>query len=367
VKKYQIVEEWIRTRIVENRILPGEKLPSESELCSSFEVSRNVVRQALVNLVHEGWLETVKGVGTFCRTRVAGHELSTNIGFVCFFTGSYIFPEIIRGCDHVLYRKGFHLLLNQSEYDLAKERNILLNLKKKGVDGVIIEPVYSEDHPDASNADILLEMRAQGVAVVLCDNCYPRANFNYVCLDDEEGGRLAASHLWERGHRRIGVFFQSDYQVKQARRRGVEEYLAEKGAPVRKEWIIGFTGQGSQSRGPDAARRFFAETVDLPTAIVCSSDEDALQLVQEAEARGLRIPEDLSIIGFDNSKIAQLGKISLTSVEHPSFFLGETATNILLEQIHNPNLNLLTRKTIVPRIIERSSVRSLHRTITRRI
>lgn len=359
MKKYEIVEQWIRSQIIENRILPGEKLPSESELCGQFGVSRNVVRQALTNLVHEGWLETVKGVGTFCRSRVSGRELSTNIGFVCFFTGSYIFPEIIRGCDHVLYRKGFHLLLNQSEYDVAKERNILLNLKKKGVDGIIIEPVYSDDNPQASNADVLLEMQMQGVAVVLCDNCYPHQEFSSVCLDDTAGGRLAAAHLWERGHRKIGVFFESDYQVKQARRRGVEGYLREQGRPVPPEWSIGFAGQGSKSGAAEAARRFFAEASELPTAMVCSSDEDALHLIREAESRGLRIPEDLSIVGFDNSKVAQLEKIALTSVEHPSFFLGETATNILLEQIHNPALSLTTKKTISPRIIERSSVRAL--------
>ena len=74
---------------------------------------------------------------------------------------------------------------------------------------------------------------------------------------------------------------------------------------------------------------------------------------------GVSVPGDLSIVAFDNSKIAQLERISLTSVEHPSFFQGETATNILLEQINNPTLTLVTRKTIIPRIIQRSSVRAL--------
>lgn len=359
MRKYQIVEEWIRSGIAENRILPGDRLPSENELCTQFEVSRNVVRQALVNLIHAGLLESVKGVGTFCRARTTGRELTTNVAFICFFAGSYIFPEIIRGCDHVLYRKGFHLLVNQSEYDPAKERNILLSLKKKGIDGVIIEPVYSEEAPELSNAEILSEMRWQGVAVVLCDNRYPNDDFSYVCLDDREGGKVAASYLWDRGHRAVGVFFQRDYQVKQARRLGVESYLESRGAPVAEEWKIGFTGQGRQSCASEAAARFFEETSPLPTAIVCSSDEDALHLIREAEGRGLRIPEDLSVVSFDDSKIAQLEKISLTSVEHPSFYLGETATNMLLEQIYHPSLRILDRKIIVPQIVERSSVRSL--------
>lgn len=357
--KYARIEEWIRSSIAENRILPGDKLPSESELCAQFEVSRNVVRQALTNLVHEGLLETVKGVGTFCRARISGGGLTTNIAVILFFSSSYIFPEMIRGCDHVLYPRGFHLFLNQSEYDLVKERNILLGLKKKGVDGVIIEPIYSDEAPDLSNVEILSDMRSQGMPVVLCDNRYPVDDFSYVCLDDREGGRLAASYLWERGHRTIGVFFQRDYQVKQARRLGVESYLEGRGAPVPENWKIGFTGQGQQSRATEAAARFFEANSRLPTAIVCSSDDDALHLVRETERRGLRVPEDLSVVSFDDSKAAQLGKIALTSVEHPSFYLGETATNMLLEQIYHPELHIIDRRIIVPRIIERSSVRSL--------
>jgi GntR family transcriptional regulator of arabinose operon len=196
------------------------------------------------------------------------------------------------------------------------------------------------------------------VAVGLCDNCYPEDDFSYVCLDDRAGGALAAEYLWRRGHRKIGVFFESDYQVKQARRLGAEAYLEDKGAPIPDRWKVGFTGQGPQSRASEAAAKLFSAEGELPTAVICSSDEDALHLIREAEAQGLRIPDDLSVVGFDNSKIAQLEKVSLTSIEHPSFFIGETATDALLEQIHNPNLAVLTRKTITPRIVERTSVRS---------
>lgn len=357
MKKYERVERWIRTAISDGRISPGEKLPSESQLCQQFGVSRNAVRQAIRNLIVEGSVESLKGVGTFCRSRPADGRLSTNIGFVDFFTSSYIFPEIIRGCDHVLFKRGFHLLLNQSEYDLDKERRILLNLQRKRVDGVIISPVY--DGGERSNVDLLEKLQEEGIAVVLIDSYLPGNDFGMVTLDDRHGGREAASFLWEKGHRRIGVFYQDDYYVKVRRREAVEEFLREKGAQVRSEWLVGFKGQGPTGDAPEVAEHFFSVTRDLPTAFVCSNDEDALHLVRAAERHGLKVPDDLSIVGFDDSNIAQLPQIALTSVHHPSFLMGETATNILLEKIFHPELHFVTRTVITPTLVERNSVRTL--------
>lgn len=359
MKKYEKVEAWIRSGISGRRILPGEKLPSENELSRQFGVSRNVVRQALGNLVHDGWIESVRGVGAFSRPHNPARQLTNNIGFVCFFSGSYIFPEIIRGCDHVLYQQGFHLLLNQSEYDLRKERNILLNLRAKGVDGIIIEPVYGGGDVEESNASLLLELQSEGIAVVLCDNSYPGSAFSYIRQDDREGGRIAASFLWEHGHRDIGVFYENDHQAKLQRRAGVEEFLREQGRPMPQCWSVGFAGQGPDSGAAGQAQALFESRKDLPTAFVCSSDEDALSLVREARRHDIHIPGDLSIIGFDDSSIAQLEEVSLTTVQHPSYFFGETATSMLLEQIHHPELSIVTHKWVVPRLIERRSVRAL--------
>ena len=357
VKKYELVEAWIRKSIEDSRFAPGEKLPSESRLCTQFSVSRNAIRQAIRNLTQEGWVQSYRGIGTFCRSRIPSAQLTMNIAFVAFYASSYIFPEIIRGCDNILYKKGFHLLLNQSEYDLQKERDILLGLRKKKVDGIIIAPIY--DGKNRSNAELLEELQAEGIAIVLCDSNFLDRRFSYVALDDLTGGAVAAAHLWAKGHRKIGVFFQEDYMVRIRRMEGVCGYLDQQGAPVRSEWIVHFKGLGPASEAPAAAERLFGRTRELPTAFVCSSDEDALQLIQIAESFRIRVPEDLSVVGFDNSSIAQLERVSLTSVDHPSFAMGELLTNILLEKISHPELRLVTRSLLIPSIVERSSVRAL--------
>jgi len=357
MKKYEAIEDWVRKSIQDHKFMPGAKLPSESQLCAQFGVSRNAVRQALRGLAAEGWVESLKGVGTFCRSRPPSPELTTNIGFVAFYVSSYIFPEIIRGCDHVLYSKGYNLILNQSEYDLEKERGILLSLRKKRVDGIIISPVY--DGKDRSNADLLERLQAEGISIVLCDSTFLDKRFSYVAMDDILGGSAAAAYLWERGHHDIGVFFQDDYMVKLRRIEGVCGFLERHGSPVKQDWIVKFRGQGPSSEALATAELFFKRASRRPTAFVCSSDEDALHLIQAAERFDIRVPRDLSVIGFDNSSIAQLERVSLTSIDHPGFSMGELAVNLLLEKITHPDLKHVTRTLIMPRIVERGSVRAV--------
>jgi GntR family transcriptional regulator of arabinose operon len=357
MKKYQVIEIWVRNRIDEGVLVPGDKIPSESQLCSQFSVSRNAVRQAIHNLIHEGLVESIRGVGTFCRTRAPASTRSTNIGVVEYFIGSYIYPEIIRGCYNTLSRKGFAILLNQSEYNLDQERTILQDLRKKKVGGIIIAPIYGAG--DRSNALLLEEIQKEGTAVVLCDDYFPGRNFSSVTLDYHQCGEEAAAHLWKKGHRRIGIFYQKDFLVKANRMRGVLDFLGRQEAPVRTSWIVGFNGQGPTGEASSAAERFLRSAKELPSAFVCGNDEDALHLIEVAERQGIRIPDDLSVVGFDNSDLAHLEKISLTSVDHPSFEIGVKAANILLDKIFHPEIRFVTHTIVTPTLVERSSVRNL--------
>ena len=356
MRKRQLVETWIRGRIDAGALIPGEKLPSESQLCEQFGVSRNVVRLAIARLAEEGLVESTRGIGTFCRARLPASVQSTNVGVVEFFISSYIYPEVIRGCYNTLSRRGFALLVNQSEYNLEQERTILMALRKKKVGGIIIAPIYGAG--DRSNALLLEEMQADGTAVVLCDDYYPGRTFSSVTLDYHACGEAAAAHLWRHGHRKIGIFYQKDFLVKATRMKGVLDFLGRMEAPVRPAWIVGFNGQGPNSEASGVAERFLKTAKELPTAVVCGNDEDALRLIEAVERRGLQVPQDLSVVGFDNSQIAQMDKVSLTSVDHPSFQIGEKAANILLDKISHPGTRFVTHTIITPSLVERSSVRS---------
>jgi GntR family transcriptional regulator of arabinose operon len=351
--KQQQIRQWILENIKTGQIVPGDKLPSESELCRKLAASRGSVRQALTALAGEGWLRSHKGVGTFCIKK--DRQLSMDIGLVCFHSGSYIFPRIARGCDQIAHRRGYHIVLNQSEYDLGKEREILAKLRKRGVDGIIIEPISDGTGP--SNADLLQELEAGGTPVVLLDNYVPDRDFTRIAMDDRAAGRLVAAHLWDKGHRRVAVAYGGGYLPKELRRQGALELLAERGQPVPPEWQIRCAQPVSSGKAFAALEDFLSRGASLPTALVCTSDEEAMELYKAAERRGLRIPADLSVISFDNSSLAELPGISLTSVDHPGQYMGELATQLLLERILNPGIASRTTSLIAPALVERGSVR----------
>lgn len=303
----------------------------------------------------EGWLKTQKGVGTFCVTK--DRQLTMDIGLVCFFSGSYIFPRISRGCDQVAHRRGFHIVLNQSEDDVAKEHEILSKLQKRRVDGILIEPVF--DGTSASNVDLLEQIDASGTPVILLDNHFPGRGFTRVALDDDAGGRRVASYLWEKGHRDIGIAWDSGYLPKRLRRDGAARFLQEAGAPLREAWQVPYKGPVSSGATASALQALFDGGGPLPTAFICTSDEEAIELYRVAGARGMRIPQDLSVISFDNSSLADLPGISLTSVDHPGQYMGELAVQILLERLLNPGIASTTTSLIAPRLVERDSVADL--------
>ncbi len=357
ISKHQQIAKWILENIRSGAIVPGDKLPSESDLCTKFSASRSAVRQAIAGLSNEGWLKSQKGIGTFCV--IKDRPLTMDIGLVCFFSSSYIFPRISHGCDQVAHRRGFHILLNQSEYKLDKEREILVKLQKRGVDGIIIEPVFSGD--GASNVALLAELDRSGIPVVLIDNYFPDGGFTRVAMDDLAAGRLVAAHLWGKGHRDIGILFDCKYLPKKLRRDGAMAWLSEAGAEVRPQWQLGFEGPIHSGSALRALETLFGAPGPKPTAFICTSDEEAMELYKAAESHGVKIPEELSVASFDNSSLAGLPGISLTSVDHPGHYMGELATQLLLERVLNPGIASLTSSLVAPRLVERGSVKEISR------
>jgi len=181
-----------------------------------------------------------------------------------------------RGCDQIAHRRGFHILLNQSEYPIDKEREILRKLLKRGVDGIVIEPVSSGD--GQTNAELLGELDRGGSPVVLLDNYYPDGELTRIAMDDRADGRLVASHLWEKGHTRIAILYDEGYMPKRLRRDGAIAWLAERGAAPPPEWLIGYEGPAPFGRARAKLDAFLAGAGALPTAFICTSDEEAVEL-----------------------------------------------------------------------------------------
>jgi GntR family transcriptional regulator of arabinose operon len=356
MKKYETVQTFLRTKIESGLIIPGEKLPSESELMAQFDVSRNAVRQAVNELTKERLVESRQGIGTFCVKRTQSRSML--IGMVSFRISSYIFPRIVSACNQMVQREGYTLLLNESWYDAAQERSVLLSLRKRGIDGIIITPVQEEGK--SGNADLLGDFEAEGIPVVLLDAEYPGYDFTSIVIDETAAGGRAAEYLWERGHRDIGLIYSSNYRPKVLRKEGIAAFLAKVGAGISEEWLVGIHGQTSSFGSYGQIRKLFESHGKLPTAIICSSDDEAFMFMHQARRNRIRIPEDLSLIAFDNSDLARYSFPRLTSLDHPSEYMGEFAAKLMLDRIYHPEVRLRTRSVIETTIMSRDSVRTLY-------
>ena len=357
MKKYETVFLSIRRRIESGSIEPGDKLPSESELIRQFGVSRNSVRQAINELSRAGLVETQHGIGTFCKKRDPAQSMLVSL--ICLRAGSYIFPRIIQGCNRVMQKNGYTLLLNESWYDPAEERRVLSSLRDRNVDGIILIPVQGEG--TQTNAELVKKLEDEGHAVVLLDNEYSGYSFSSVVLDDYQAGVSVARYLWNEGHREIGVLYSSNYRPKTLRKEGVIRFLSDAGASIPQEWLIGIDGQTSPLRTYGQIRALFRQRLTLPTAMVCSGDDEALMFMYQARHHGIRVPEDISLVSFDNSDLSKLSRPRLTSVDHPSEYMGEVAATMLLARLQRREPALRTRTVIASELIKRDSVTALSR------
>lgn len=151
--KYNMVKEKITDWITTGKVQPGEKIYSENELGKIFGVSRHTIRQAIGDLVHEGWLYREQGAGTFVsnqQVRSSESALSypplqrtKNIGVITTHISDYIFPSIIKGIESHLTNQGYSLTFACTDNDIKKEKQCIQTMLDRNIDGLIVEPTKS--------------------------------------------------------------------------------------------------------------------------------------------------------------------------------------------------------------------------------
>ncbi len=244
-------------------------------------------------------------------------------------------------------RFGYNLMLCNSYPDLKQEQTALQLLIGHQVDGVLIIPQRPESCETLKRSTSLVP------TVFLSENLREHDG-NYVSVDNRLGAVLGTEYLYSLGHRNILYFGQrKGSTTHMLRAEGYNEACAKLGI---KPDIISFDAQSSSVElGVEMARKCLKGKKDF-TAVFASTDTNAIGLMQAAKEQGIRIPEDISLIGFDNIRISALPQIDLTTVAQPKEEMAVTAVTMLMDMIDNP-AKVSTHRIIPPRLIERSSCR----------
>jgi len=333
--KYGMVKNWIKSKILDGTFVPKQKIHSESELMGKFNVSRHTVRLSLGELVSEGWLYKEQGAGTYVSERtnnsINGNNMAhtKSIAIIVTYISDYIFPSIIRGAESVLSQAGYQVSLFSTNNDHEYERKILEIIISQKFDGVIVEPTKSAiSNP---NINYYLNLEALNIPYVMINAAYDALEPVSVVLDDEKGGYLQADHLISLGHRDILGFFKNDDLQGLKRMKGYIKAHRENGVPINPDNIITYTTGEKSSKPIEKLQQLLKNSAEIPTGIVCYNDELAMKLLDVLRQQCLRVPDDISIIGFDDSFFADVSEVKLTSIRHPKSELGEIAAKKIIE------------------------------------
>jgi LacI family transcriptional regulator len=257
------------------------------------------------------------------RTLASGRSMA--IGAVTPTLDNAIFAKALQAMQTVLSAAGYQLLVASHDYSAAAEGDAVRALLARGVDGLML--VGAERAPET---DVMLA--AAGVPIVLTWRTTPGRSA--VTVDNERMGRLAAVHLLDLGHRRIGMvtgsFAFNDRQ--RARMCGARDTLRAAGLDL-PDWLV--SQQPTTLAGGRSGAAALMELAAPPTAIIGGIDLIAIGCIIEAQARGMRVPGDLSVVGIDDLDMSAHVSPSLTTVHVPTARIGAQAAEMLIKAIRD--------------------------------
>jgi len=257
------------------------------------------------------------------------------------------FPPIVRGAEDCLAEAGYTLVLANTDNDEGKERRHISGMLERQVDGLLLAMARRRD-------PLIDELDRDATAVVLINRTVDRGNVPAVIPDDQAGMTLAVEHLYALGHRRIAhVSGPQDTSTGARRAAGFRATMSAHGLVPRR--IVEAASFGESSGREVADPLFRART--RPTAVVAANDLIALGVIDAASAAGLRCPEDLSVVGFNDMPLAERLSPPLTTVRIPEYEMGRRAAQILLDRIDLPN-HLAETVMLAPELIVRGSTTS---------
>lgn len=361
--KYLQLKQEILSWLQSGRLKPNDQMPSENEIAEQFGVSRQTVRQTLGELEQEGWLQRVQGKGTFVSAPPirAGQETQT-IGIITTYISDYIFPHIVRGAEAALRSRGYRLLLSSTDNEKDKERESLGMMLSQPLSGLIIEPTKSaEGNP---NLSYYLSLDYQGIPYLMINERYPELNCPVLKVDDEEGGFQAAEHLIGLGHRRIAGFFKMDDMQGVNRLKGFLRAHREHMIPLAPDAVVRYTTEEKTGKPFAEATVLLKKQPDeRPTAFVCYNDELAVQLLEAIRQEGMSVPDDISLVSFDDSPLATATEVKLTTLVHPKYDMGVEAAEQLVAMIEGSagGGEKACGRLYRPQLIVRESTRSIEK------
>jgi LacI family transcriptional regulator len=278
-------------------------------------------------------LEVIEQLG-FVRSSAA-HQMrggnSRCFGAVVLDASSPSTTETIRGLEDAVHEQGCAVVVCSTDGSPEREARYLHLLEEQRVQGIVITPA-------TRNISHLHTLRDRGTVVVLLDRKGTNSDLCSVSVDHKGGGELTARHLFDLGHTCI-AFINGPLHLAtcQARRRGMQRAARLAGLEI-DEAIIEYTIEPLTAFNQvEPIVDSFLALEERPTAVVCVNDQIALIVLRALVERGVRVPRDVSVVGYDDVEFAAMLSPSLTSIRLPKYELGRAAAELLIAETSDPD------------------------------
>jgi DNA-binding LacI/PurR family transcriptional regulator len=359
--KYMVIKERILQMIREGTYKTGDRLPSENELAAMHRVSVITSKKALEELTKDSRIYRIKGSGSFVADpkEKKKPEQANRIAMVLPLggnTGGGM--ELFSHVEMVARRHGYYVSVENTHRNCQKEREILLRLLKEKVRGIIYYPTFSSE-----NFDLIKKFAMEKHPIVVIDKSIHDIAIDTVLSDNRRGSYEMTKYLIGCGHRSIVFACEYDLdEVSSLRDRflGYCDALSEAGIPLDVDLFMRPKTGHEQCTDSNCITRFcrnIAEKVRNDTsisAVQVSSDIIAVELLDQCMKKGINVPGDVSIVGFDDLDLASYITPPLTTVRQSFGTIGQLATELIFKRIADENRKVEKISVPVELVIRKS-------------
>jgi GntR family transcriptional regulator, arabinose operon transcriptional repressor len=351
---YLQIAEDISARILKGEFRLGDQLGSQQAISLEYSVSLITVKKALSHLAQQGWIYSRVGKGSFVARSAPGTPSLTqrSIGIVLENLQSPFFSRIVQSVEESAYQNGYNVLLSNSSGETEKEERQIRHFRSIGVSGLVIASLHHLYHATPTIQSLHREKFPFVMVSYMDDQDIP-----FVGTDHEFGAYLATRHLLNLGYQRIGYLnAERGNLVGELRKNGYTRALREFGRQVDSRFLYRIRVHGVRdfSRGGyDIGKAFCRKRSNRPDALFVFNDLTACGFEKALIEEGVRVPEDVALVGFDNIAQAEYAPVPLTTVDQPTAQIGRDAVDILLKMIAGERADL--RKIHEPHLVVRES------------
>ncbi|NMB96058.1 MAG: LacI family transcriptional regulator [Clostridiaceae bacterium] len=276
------------------------------------------------------------------------NELGT-IGVICPEITSNYYSQIVSILEEEIKKEGFFCIIGFTNFEKESEKYYLKNLYNAGVQGII----FISESLDLN--DTLAEYKKNtSIPLVLIAQNTETKDFDCIKIDDEYGVRLAAEYLIKSGHKDVGYIGD---ELSNTRLDTLIKVLQENKMKVNRKWI-----QVSEERfekcGYDLMNNILKND-ELPTAILGAYDDIAIGAIKAIHDKGLKVPDDISVIGIDNVRVASYYSPEMTTIAGPVEEMGKIAVKLLFKKVKDEQYKVIQNVMLSPMLIERKSVKKI--------